>query len=34
MDTITIRKATLGDVAIVQQIGRETFFETFAAANT
>ncbi|QIP16544.1 hypothetical protein G8759_29825 [Spirosoma aureum] len=34
MDTITIRKATLDDVATVQQIGRETFFETFAAANT
>lgn len=34
MDTITIRKATQGDVTLVQQIGRETFFETFAAANT
>ncbi|RZL97824.1 MAG: GNAT family N-acetyltransferase [Pedobacter sp.] len=34
MDTITIRKATLDEVATVQQIGRETFFETFAQLNT
>lgn len=34
MQQITIRKAELADLATVQQIGRETFFETFAEANT
>ncbi|MCK8495340.1 GNAT family N-acetyltransferase [Spirosoma sp. RP8] len=34
MEPITIRKAEGSDLATVQQIGRETFFETFAAANT
>lgn len=33
-EPITIRKAELSDMATVQQIGRETFFETFAQANT
>ena len=34
MDLITITKADVEHLAIVQQIGRETFFETFAEANT
>lgn len=34
MEPITIRKAELSDLATVQEIGRETFFETFAEANT
>ncbi|MCE7069043.1 MULTISPECIES: GNAT family N-acetyltransferase [unclassified Dyadobacter] len=34
MDQITIVKAGADDLTTVQQIGRETFFETFAAANT
>ncbi|GAB3716640.1 spermidine/spermine N(1)-acetyltransferase [Spirosoma flavus] len=33
-EPITIRKAEGSDLVTVQQIGRETFFETFAAANT
>jgi ribosomal protein S18 acetylase RimI-like enzyme len=34
MNQITIRKATLDDLISVQQIGRETFFETFEKDNT
>ncbi|MCF0065827.1 GNAT family N-acetyltransferase [Dyadobacter chenwenxiniae] len=34
MTQITIHKAELADLSTVQQIGRETFFETFAEANT
>ena len=34
MHTIPIQKATLQDLERLQQIGRQTFFETFAAANT
>lgn len=34
MDQLTIVKASANDLATVQQIGRETFFETFAAFNT
>jgi ribosomal protein S18 acetylase RimI-like enzyme len=34
IEPIKICKATPDDMASVQQIGRETFFETFAAANT
>ena len=34
MDLITITKADVENLATVQQIGRETFFETFAEANT
>nr|WP_295933741.1 GNAT family N-acetyltransferase [uncultured Dyadobacter sp.] len=34
MEQITIHKATIGDLSTVQQIARETFFETFAEANT
>ncbi|MEN9609376.1 MAG: hypothetical protein RLZZ628_190 [Bacteroidota bacterium] len=34
MENITIQKVTLGDIAALQQISRETFFETFAADNT
>ncbi|MCE6988646.1 GNAT family N-acetyltransferase [Dyadobacter sp. CY323] len=34
MDQITIVKANADSLATVQQIGKETFFETFAEANT
>jgi len=34
MNQITIKKATIRDLTIVQQLARETFFETFAEANT
>ena len=34
MDLITITKADVENLATVQQIGKETFFETFAEANT
>ena len=34
MEPITIRKVTLADVERLQQIGRQTFIETFAASNT
>ncbi|WP_051350315.1 hypothetical protein [Dyadobacter alkalitolerans] len=34
MDQITITKASLENLAMLQQIARETFFETFAPANT
>ncbi|MET4105294.1 GNAT family N-acetyltransferase [Hymenobacter sp. UYP22] len=34
MDRITIRQATDQDVAHLQRIGRQTFFETFAASNS
>ncbi|MCD2421473.1 GNAT family N-acetyltransferase [Niabella pedocola] len=34
MEVITIRKANPDDVLPLQQIGRQTFSETFAAANT
>ncbi len=34
MNQITITKATTYDLTIVQQLARETFFETFAEANT
>lgn len=34
MEQITIRPATLPDLAQLQQIGRQTFFETFAASNS
>jgi ribosomal protein S18 acetylase RimI-like enzyme len=34
MENIQIRKATTKDLAAVQRIGRETFFETFADSNT
>ena len=34
MDQITIVKASAENLATVQQISRETFFETFAEANT
>src|SRR5215217_1300828 len=34
MNQIIIRKASLEDLASLQQISRETFFETFAEANT
>ncbi|MCE7062390.1 GNAT family N-acetyltransferase [Dyadobacter sp. CY343] len=34
MDQITITRASVEGLATVQQISRETFFETFAEANT
>jgi GNAT superfamily N-acetyltransferase len=34
MNKIIISKASLQDLATIQQIGRETFLETFAEANT
>ncbi|MCE7065133.1 GNAT family N-acetyltransferase [Dyadobacter sp. CY326] len=34
MNQITTSQASLEDLAILQQIARETFFETFAEANT
>lgn len=34
MEQINISAATLADTAVLQRIGRETFFETFAAENT
>jgi ribosomal protein S18 acetylase RimI-like enzyme len=34
MDKIYIRQATIDDVLILQDIGRQTFSETFASANT
>jgi ribosomal protein S18 acetylase RimI-like enzyme len=34
MEPITISKVTLADVERLQQIGRQTFYETFAGSNT
>jgi ribosomal protein S18 acetylase RimI-like enzyme len=34
MTQITITKANSGDLAVIQQVGRETFFETFVQSNT
>jgi ribosomal protein S18 acetylase RimI-like enzyme len=34
MEPITLRKATPADVDGLQHIGRQTFFETFAASNS
>ena len=34
MEQIKISKASLGDIATLQQTGKETFFETFAESNT
>ncbi len=34
METIVIKKVTLKDIEHLQQIGRQTFYETFAVANT
>ena len=34
MNNITIRRATIADLEILQNIGRQTFFETFAEANS
>lgn len=34
MSEVSIRPATIQEVAQVQQIGRQTFFETFAASNS
>lgn len=34
MEYIQVKRATIDDLYIVQRIGRETFFETFADSNT
>lgn len=34
MENITIQSVTLNDIDQLQRIGRQTFFETFATANT
>jgi len=34
MDNILIKTASLKEIALLQQIGRQTFFETFAAHNS
>jgi ribosomal protein S18 acetylase RimI-like enzyme len=34
MEQLIIRPASISDLGLVQQIGRETFYETFAASNT
>lgn len=34
MEDIVIKRAALDDVALLQQIGRQTFFETFAPYNS
>lgn len=34
MEPIEIKRVTLSGIAQLQQIGRQTFYETFAAANT
>ena len=34
MEQITLRQASLQDIAQLQQIGRRTFLETFAASNS
>ncbi|ULT41235.1 GNAT family N-acetyltransferase [Niabella defluvii] len=34
MGEIIIRKVTTDDIMVLQEIGRQTFYETFAAANT
>ncbi len=34
MQTIDIKKVTLGDINLLQEISMQTFFETFSAVNT
>lgn len=34
MENITIKKVTLNDIELLQEIGRKTFFETFSESNT
>jgi diamine N-acetyltransferase len=34
MENIEIKKVTLNEIAQLQKIGRQTFFETFSAGNT
>jgi len=34
MENIHLRQATINDLEVVQQIGRQTFTETFASVNT
>lgn len=34
MENIEIKKVTSNDIQLLQEIGRKTFFETFAASNT
>lgn len=34
MSAITIKKASVAEINIIQKVGRETFYETFAAHNS
>lgn len=34
MEAIQIKRITLNDIEQLQQIGRQTFYETFSAENT
>ena len=34
MKNITVQKVTLNDIDQLQEIGRQTFYETFAGSNT
>jgi len=34
MESITIKKVTLNDIEQLQNIGKQTFYETFSGANT
>lgn len=34
MEAIIIKKASLSDLEIIQKIGKETFYETFAPHNS
>lgn len=34
MEFIEIKKVTLNDIEQLQEIGRQTFFETFSVGNT
>ena len=34
MENIEIKKVTLNDLSQLQNIGRQTFYETFSAGNT
>ena len=34
MENIQIRRVTISDITLLQEIGRQTFYETFSAGNT
>ena len=34
MESVTIKKVTLNDIEQLQNIGKQTFYETFSGANT